>query len=139
MPVPCFCCFCVSEKLHKKYSRNWTKQKSEFLFFPTRDKVQRCSEVGPEPSGRTHANLHNYICWSRQDGPYNLISQDRAHMTCGCTRSYYTRNLSDLFVPWVAVPTNSPCRRSQHTNPPRCFINIIVFIIAKHISSPHNT
>jgi hypothetical protein len=22
-----FCCFCVSEKLHRKYSRNWTKQK----------------------------------------------------------------------------------------------------------------
>jgi hypothetical protein len=24
---PIFCCFCVSEKLHRKYSRNWTKQK----------------------------------------------------------------------------------------------------------------
>jgi hypothetical protein len=24
---PLFCCFCVSEKLHRKYSRNWTKQK----------------------------------------------------------------------------------------------------------------
>jgi hypothetical protein len=24
---PVFCCFCVSEKLHRKYSRNWTKQK----------------------------------------------------------------------------------------------------------------
>jgi hypothetical protein len=22
-----FCCFCVSEKLHRKYSQNWTKQK----------------------------------------------------------------------------------------------------------------
>jgi hypothetical protein len=22
---PVFCCFCVSEKLHRKYSRNWTK------------------------------------------------------------------------------------------------------------------
>jgi hypothetical protein len=24
---PVFCCFCVSEKLYRKYSRNWTKQK----------------------------------------------------------------------------------------------------------------
>jgi hypothetical protein len=31
---PFFCCFCVSEKLHRKYSRNWTKQVSEVLFFP---------------------------------------------------------------------------------------------------------
>jgi hypothetical protein len=23
---PVFCCFCVSEKLHRKYSRNWMKQ-----------------------------------------------------------------------------------------------------------------
>jgi hypothetical protein len=27
MPVPCFLLFCVSKKLHRKYSRNWTKQK----------------------------------------------------------------------------------------------------------------
>jgi hypothetical protein len=27
VPVPCFLLFCVSEKLHRKYSRNWTKQK----------------------------------------------------------------------------------------------------------------
>jgi hypothetical protein len=37
---PVFCCFCVSEKLHRKYSQNWTKQKPKFLFFPTRDGVQ---------------------------------------------------------------------------------------------------
>jgi hypothetical protein len=38
--VPCFCCFCVSEKLHRKYSLNWTKQKPKFLFFPKRHGVQ---------------------------------------------------------------------------------------------------
>jgi hypothetical protein len=37
---PVFCCFCVSEKLHRKYSQNWTKQKPKFLFFLTRDGVQ---------------------------------------------------------------------------------------------------
>ena len=29
-----FLLFLVSEKLHRKYSRNWTKQKPEVLFFP---------------------------------------------------------------------------------------------------------
>jgi hypothetical protein len=27
-------CFCVSEKLHRKYSRNWTKQVRKLLIFP---------------------------------------------------------------------------------------------------------
>jgi hypothetical protein len=30
---PVFCCFCVSKKLHRKYSRNWTKQKPNLLIF----------------------------------------------------------------------------------------------------------
>jgi hypothetical protein len=29
---PVFCCFCILEKLHRKYFRNWTKQ--VVLFFP---------------------------------------------------------------------------------------------------------
>jgi hypothetical protein len=37
---PVFCYFCVPEKLHRKYSRNWTKQKPKFLFFPAWDGVQ---------------------------------------------------------------------------------------------------
>jgi hypothetical protein len=31
---PIFCSFCVSEKLHRKYSQNWTKQKPNLLFLP---------------------------------------------------------------------------------------------------------
>jgi hypothetical protein len=30
---PVFCCFCVLEKLHRKYSRNWMKQKQNLLLF----------------------------------------------------------------------------------------------------------
>jgi hypothetical protein len=30
---PVFCYFCVSEKLHQKYSRNWTKQKPNLPIF----------------------------------------------------------------------------------------------------------
>jgi hypothetical protein len=47
---PVFCCFCVSEKLHRKYSQNWMKQKSKFLFFSIRDRVQ--SRYGGEPGAR---------------------------------------------------------------------------------------
>jgi hypothetical protein len=50
--VPCFCYICVSEKLHRKYSRNWTKQKPKFLFFPERDGVQS-RDRGVPGGGRT--------------------------------------------------------------------------------------
>jgi hypothetical protein len=30
---PIFCYFCVSKKLHRKYSRNWTKQKPDVQIF----------------------------------------------------------------------------------------------------------
>jgi hypothetical protein len=30
---PVFCCFCISKKLHKKYFRNWTKQKPNIRKF----------------------------------------------------------------------------------------------------------
>jgi hypothetical protein len=53
MPVPVFCCFCVLEKLHRKYSRNWTKQRRKFLFFPTRDRVQSRDGGGPGGSHTT--------------------------------------------------------------------------------------
>jgi hypothetical protein len=49
VPVPYFCYFCVSEKLHRKYPRNWTKQKPKFLFFPKRHGVQ--SRDGGVPGG----------------------------------------------------------------------------------------
>jgi hypothetical protein len=30
---PVFCCFCVSEMLHRKYTQNWTKQKPDVQIF----------------------------------------------------------------------------------------------------------
>jgi hypothetical protein len=42
--------FCVSKKLHRKYSRNWMKQKPKFLFFPTWDGVQSRDGGGPGAS-----------------------------------------------------------------------------------------
>jgi hypothetical protein len=40
---PVFCCFCVSEKLHMKYSQNWTKQKPN---------IQKFTEASREPKRR---------------------------------------------------------------------------------------
>jgi hypothetical protein len=40
---PVFCCFCVSEKLHRKYSQNWTKQNPD---------VQIFTEASREPKRR---------------------------------------------------------------------------------------
>jgi hypothetical protein len=40
---PVFCYFCVSEKLHGKYSRNWTKQKPD---------VQKFTGASREPKRR---------------------------------------------------------------------------------------
>jgi hypothetical protein len=42
-----FCYFYVSEKLHRKYSQNWTKQKPKFLFTWHKDGVQRRDEEQP--------------------------------------------------------------------------------------------
>jgi hypothetical protein len=54
---PVFYCFCVSEKLHRKYSRNWTKPKPV---------VQNFTEASREPkrrqSGATRAP-HNRAAW----------------------------------------------------------------------------
>jgi hypothetical protein len=46
---PVFCYFCVSEKLHRKYSRNWTKQKPNLLLFneaSRRPKKRRSGATG---------------------------------------------------------------------------------------------
>jgi hypothetical protein len=40
---PVFYCFCVSEKLHRKYSRNWTKQKPN---------IRKFTEASREPKRR---------------------------------------------------------------------------------------
>jgi hypothetical protein len=56
---PIFCCFCVSEKFHRKYSRNWTKQKPD---------IQKFTEASREPkrrwSGAT-GRPHSRAAWPR--------------------------------------------------------------------------
>jgi hypothetical protein len=46
VPVFYFLLFCVSEKLHRKYSRNWTKQRLKLLFFPDEGRGPKESRRG---------------------------------------------------------------------------------------------
>jgi hypothetical protein len=52
---PVFCCFCVSEKLHRKYSRNLTKQKPniQILNEASRTPKRRRSRARGQPHHRT--------------------------------------------------------------------------------------
>jgi hypothetical protein len=61
---PIFCYFCVSEKLHRKYSRNWTKQKPN---------IQKFTEASREPkrrrrraTGRPHHQGAQPSTWPRR-------------------------------------------------------------------------
>jgi hypothetical protein len=42
--------FCVLEKLHRKYSRNWTKQKPNLLFLPKLHEYRRWDGGGSQAS-----------------------------------------------------------------------------------------
>jgi hypothetical protein len=57
---PVFCCFCVLEKLHRKYSRNWTKQKLN---------IQKFTEAFKEPKRRRSGATR---------GPHNRAARPRA-------------------------------------------------------------
>jgi hypothetical protein len=54
-----FCYFCVSEKLHRKYPWNWTKQVPEVLF---------CPDASREPKRRWSGAMrapHTRLAWPR--------------------------------------------------------------------------
>jgi hypothetical protein len=65
---PVFCCFCVSEKLHRKYSRNWTKQKPN---------VQKFTEASREPKRRQSGATR---------GPHNRAVRPRPWSRPLCVR-----------------------------------------------------
>ena len=52
MPVPVFCCFCISEKLNRKYSRNCTGQKPKVLFLRNEAGARR-GATGSQQGGQT--------------------------------------------------------------------------------------
>jgi hypothetical protein len=64
-----FCYFCVSEKLHRKYSRNWTKPKPVVQIFhgASRTPKRRRSRARGWPHhrvARPRAGLHPLVVWA---------------------------------------------------------------------------
>jgi hypothetical protein len=68
---PVFCYFCVSEKLHRKYSRNWTKQKPDIQIF---------TEASREPKRRRRGATggpHHQGAWPRAGPRPPMVSPTR--------------------------------------------------------------
>jgi hypothetical protein len=66
---PVFYCFCVSEMLHRKYSRNWTKQKPDVQIFhgSSRRPKRRRSPARGRPHHRAawpRAGLRPLVVWA---------------------------------------------------------------------------
>src|SRR3954470_2863951 len=53
----------------------------------------------PSDQHRRVPSYHHYHQLSTCLSSCNLSSQGRAHIPCGCTRSFSTQNISNLFVP----------------------------------------
>jgi hypothetical protein len=60
---PVFCCFCVSEKLHGKYSQNWTKQKPDMQKFTEASREPKRRQRGA--TGRPHNRAGRPWPWPR--------------------------------------------------------------------------
>jgi hypothetical protein len=86
---PIFCYFCVSEKLHRKYSWNWTKQKPD---------IQKFTEASREPKRRRSGAMR---------GPHNRAARPRPWPRPLCVRP--PRSTSD------AAP--SPIKTPQRKKP----------------------
>jgi hypothetical protein len=63
---PIFCYFCVSEKLHRKYSQNWTKQVPKVLFYPEASRHPKRRRGGA--TGCPHTGPARPSPWPRRPG-----------------------------------------------------------------------
>jgi hypothetical protein len=75
VPVPCFLLFLCFRKLHRKYSRNWTKQKPD---------IQKFTEASREPKRRRSG---------AKRGPHNRAVRPRPWPRPLCVRP--SRSTSD--------------------------------------------
>jgi hypothetical protein len=99
-----FCCFCVSEKLHRKYSRNWTKQNLKSLITWHKDGVQRRAGDGP---GAGHT-------WWWREPPLG-------HTTRGCDRLVHLLTSPfPLFNPSNEKTQGPKLFSKKHTASRRC-------------------
>jgi hypothetical protein len=98
-----FCCFCVSEKLHRKYSRNWTKQKPN---------IQKFTEVSREPKRRRSGAMR---------GSHNRAARPRPWPRPLCVRP--PRSTSDAAPSPIKTPRREKPKHpitflETHRDPP---------------------
>jgi hypothetical protein len=86
---PVFCCFCVSKKLHRKYSRNWTKQKPN---------IKKFTEAFREPKRRRNRARG----WSHHQGARPRAWPRRPMVSP--TWSTYNAAPSPIKTPWREKP-----------------------------------
>jgi hypothetical protein len=79
-----FCYFCVSEKLHRKYSQNWTKQKPN---------IQKFTEASREPKRRRRGATSR---------PHNRAARPRPWPRPLCVRP--PRSTSDVAPSPIKTP-----------------------------------
>jgi hypothetical protein len=76
-----FCCFCVSEKLHRKYSQNWTKKSQSFRNLPKLPENQRGDGEGPHSRAARPRPWPRPLCvrppWSTSDDAPSPIKTPR--------------------------------------------------------------
>jgi hypothetical protein len=100
---PVFCCFCVSDKLHRKYSRNWTKQKPN---------IQKFTEASREPKRRRSGATSR---------PHNRPVRPRPWPRPLCVRppqSTSDNAPSPIKTPWWEKPKDPINFPGTHRDPP---------------------
>jgi hypothetical protein len=119
---PIFFCFCVSEKLHRKYSQNWTQQKPNLLFLPKLREDWRwdgwgarsqAHHQGARPSPWPHCPMVR-PAGPTSDDALSLISSPRREKPKG--RISFARNI--LQATTIAV-ARSGWSRSSSRHPAR--------------------
>ena len=65
MPIPVFCCFCISEKLVRKYSRNWTKLHGRTYFIRIHMESKGVTKRSQEGPTRTQGAGPPAVPWAR--------------------------------------------------------------------------
>jgi hypothetical protein len=127
---PVFFCFCVSVKLHRKYSRNWTKQKPN---------IQKFTKASREPKRKWSGAMrgpHNRAAWPK-DRPRPLCvwpprsTSDDAPLPIKTPRWEKSKHLI-TFPEYIAIRRcrrpeigrvqklfPAPCRRGE--SPPEVF------------------
>jgi hypothetical protein len=91
---PVFCCFYVSEKSHRKYSRNWTKQKPN---------IQKSTEASREPKRRQSGATRS---------PHNRVARPRARPRPVCV--WPPRSTSDDAPSPIKTPRREKPKGPDH-------------------------